>query len=81
MNGNRATLQGVASIYDITNGSTLLDANATFEASITDLGESGGTDSIAIAIRNSASALWFSSNWNGVNTMEQLLGGGDVKVR
>ena len=78
VNGNRATLQGVASIYDITNGSTLLDAYATFEVSVTDL---GGTDSIAISIRNSASALWFSSNWNGVNTMEQLLSGGDIKVR
>jgi hypothetical protein len=80
VNGNQATLQGVASIYDITNGSTLLDANATFEASITDLGDDGTTDSIAISIRNSASALWFSSNWNGVNTIEQLLGGGDVKI-
>jgi len=78
VNGNRATLQGVASIYDITNGSTLLDAYATFEVSVTDL---GGTDSIAISIRNSTSALWFSSNWNGVNTMEQLLSGGDIKVR
>jgi hypothetical protein len=81
VNGNKATLQGVASIYDVTNGSTLLDAYATFETSITDLGASGGTDSIAISIRNSASALWFSSNWNGVKSVEQLLGGGEIKVR
>jgi hypothetical protein len=81
VNGNKATLQGIASIYDVTNGSTLLDANATFEASISDLGEAGDTDSIAISIRNSASTLWFSSNWNGVKTVEQLLAGGDIKVR
>ena len=81
VNGNKVTLQGIASIYDITNGSVIVDANASFEVSITDLGESGDTDSIAITIRNSANALWFSSNWDGAKTVEQLLGGGDVKVR
>jgi hypothetical protein len=81
VNGNKATLRGRASIYDITNGSLLVDANATFEASITDAGELGMSDSIAITIRDTANALWFSSNWNSVKTGEQLLGGGDIKVR
>jgi hypothetical protein len=81
VSGNKATIRGNASIYDITNGSFLVDANATFEVSITDAGEFGMSDSLAITVRDSANALWFSSNWNGVKTGEQLLGGGDIKVR
>jgi len=80
LNGNKATLKGTATIYDITNGSSLA-GNATFEVSITDNGESGSSDTIAITIRDSASALWFSSNWNGLKTEEQLLEGGNIRIR
>jgi len=80
VSGNKATLRGTGSIYDITNGSSLVDGNATFEVSITDNGEPGSSDTIAITIRDFASALWFSSNWNGVKTAEQTLGGGNIRV-
>jgi len=79
LNGNKVTLKGTATIYDITNGSSLA-GNATFEVSITDNGEPGSSDTIAITIRDSANALWFSSNWNGLKTAEQLLAGGNIRV-
>jgi hypothetical protein len=79
LNGNKATLKGTAAIYDITNGSSLA-GTATFEVSITDNGEPGSSDTIATTIRDSANALWFSSNWNGLRTTEQLLARGNIRV-
>ena len=81
VSGNKATLRGTASIYDITNGSSLVDAYATFEPLSLIREASGATDSIAITIRDRTNALWFSSNWNGVKTMEQPLGSGEIKVK
>lgn len=80
VNGNKATVKGTASIYDVTNGSTLVASSATFEISITDNGEPGSSDTIAITIRDSTNAVWFSSNWNGVKTVEQMLGAGNIWV-
>jgi hypothetical protein len=80
VNGNKATLRGPATIYDVTNGSSVVDGNATFEVSITDAGEPGSGDTIAITIRDSTTGLWYSSNWNGVMTVEQTLVGGNIKV-
>jgi hypothetical protein len=80
VSGNKATLKAKGSIYDITNGSTLVDGNAAFEVSITDNGEPGSSDTIAITIRNSANALWFSSYWNGTKTVEQTLAVGNVRI-
>ncbi len=76
VSGNRATLRGVANIYTVTTGSTLLDTAATFEVTLTDNGEPGTADSIAITIRNSAGLVWFSSNLAG----EQTLTAGNVKL-
>jgi hypothetical protein len=77
---NTAKLSGTASIYNVTNGSTLVDGRARFEASITDAGEAGG-DKIAVTVRDGTGAVWFSSNWNGNATVEQLLAVGSVTVR
>jgi hypothetical protein len=82
VNGKTATIRGNASIYDITNGSVLVDGAATFEVTITDNGEPGSTDTSGITIRNGSGALWFSSNWDFVNlrSVEQLLGAGNIKL-
>ena len=80
MNGNVATFRGNASIYNVTNGSSLVDSSATFEVSITDNGEPGTSDTIAITIHNGAGALWFSSNWNGAATLQQLVASGNLKL-
>jgi hypothetical protein len=82
VNANKATIKGNATITDITNGSVVVDAAATFEATITDNGEPGSADTIAITVKNSAGALWFSSKWDSVNSksVEQLLGIGNLKL-
>ena len=78
VSGNKATVKGTASIYDITSGSMLVDGSATYEVSLTDNGEPGSSDTITI--RDGAGAVWFSSNWNGAKTVEQPLGGGNNVV-
>ena len=68
---------------DITNPAspTTLDGNAQLTLTITDAGEPGSNDTIGITLWTKQGALWFSSNWNGLNTIEQLIGGGNVQVR
>ena len=80
VSGNKATIKGTASIYDITIGSMLADGSATYEVSLTDNGDPGSSDTIAITVRDATGALWFSSNWNGAKTVEQPLGGGNNVV-
>ena len=48
---------------------------------MTDAGEPGSSDKIGITVWNKSGGLWFSSNWSGTNTVEQLLGGGNLVVR
>jgi len=48
---------------------------------MTDKGEPGSGDSIAVTVWNKSGGLWFSSNWDGTKTVEQTLGGGNVQVR
>lgn len=80
VNGKTATFTGRGSIYNVTNGSSLMDSGATFTVSVTDGGDSGSADTIAITVRNGAGAVWFSSNWSGTASVEQLLQSGYVKL-
>jgi hypothetical protein len=75
--GTSAILKGTGSIYDITNGSLLVDSLATFEVTLADNG-GGSSDSIAIVVRNASGALWFSSTAQGG---PHALSAGDVTVR
>jgi len=76
----KATFNGKASIQDITNPLVPLsvDGNATLQVTMTDAGEPGSSDKIAITVWNKAGGLWFASNWSGTGTVEQLLGGGNL---
>lgn len=78
-----ATFNGKANIQDITNPLAPLsvDGNATLQVVMSDRGEPGGADSIAITVWNKSGGLWFSSSWNGTQTIEQSLGGGNLQVR
>jgi len=85
--GKTARFAGTGTIRDVTNPLrpiTLL-TNASLQVTMTDNGEPGTTDTIGITIRTSAGALWFSSDWNGTQTVEQSLSGGkgwgDLQVR
>ncbi len=77
-----ATFNGKASIQDITNplSTCSVDGNATLQVTMTDMGEPGSSDTIGITVWNKSGGLWFSSKWNGTNTVEQLLGGGNLMV-
>lgn len=77
-----AIFNGKASIQDITNplNPQSVDGNAVLQVKMTDSGEPGNTDKIAITVWNKDGGLWFASNWNGTSTIEQVLGGGNLKV-
>lgn len=77
-----AVFDGQAVIQDITdpNLPVSVDGNATLHVTMTDRDNPGSTDGIAITVWNKSGGLWFSSNWNGTMTVEQNLGGGDLKV-
>jgi hypothetical protein len=47
---------------------------------MTDRGDPGSTDSIGITVYNKSGGMWFSSNWTGTQTIEQLLGGGNLSA-
>ncbi|HSV86687.1 MAG TPA: ExeM/NucH family extracellular endonuclease [Levilinea sp.] len=85
-----AVFNGRAVIQDITDpdqpwpgqGQPLdVDGNATLQVVMTDHGEPGSSDSIGITVWNKQGGLWFSSRWNGVQTVEQQLAGGNLVVR
>ena len=78
-----ATVVGKANVIDITNPSSpvSIDGNATMTISVYDEGEPGTNDKIAITVLSKNGGTYFSSNWNGTQTVEQYLGGGDIQIR
>jgi hypothetical protein len=48
---------------------------------MTDNGEPGENDTIAITLWRKNGTLLFSSNWTGVETLEQSVAGGNLQVR
>ncbi len=83
VNGKKATYNGKANIQDITDplNPIAIDGNGSLQVKLTDMGEPGKSDTISITIWNKNGGLWFSSNWNGTTSVEQLLGGGNLVVR
>ena len=78
-----AVFTGKANIQDITNplAPVSVDGNGSLKVTMTDKGEPGVADSIGITLLNRDGGVWFTSNWNGTNTVEQLLKGGNLVVR
>jgi hypothetical protein len=70
-----------ANLTDITNPLTpvSLSGNLKLQVNMTDNGEPGLNDKIAISLWD-GSTLWYSSNWTGTATTEMLLGGGNLVV-
>ena len=80
----RATIVAEATIMDVTNpeAPVVIDVRARVRAIIDDNGEPGGNnDTIAVTVLDQNGALWFSTNWDGVKTLDQPIAGGNVKVR
>jgi hypothetical protein len=77
-----AVLTSKATLQDVTDSlnPVPIAGNYVLVLSMTDRGEPGSTDSIAISILDKSGGTWFSSNWNGVKTIEQTLDGGNLVV-
>ncbi len=54
-----------------------MGGGATLQVTMSDWGEPGSKDKIGITVWSGSGGLWFSSNWTGAKTIEQLLGGAD----
>jgi hypothetical protein len=82
-NTGQAVFNGKASIQDITNplSPISIEGNATLQVNMTDAGEPGTSDRIAITVWNKEGGMWFSSEWTGVRTAEVLLTRGNIVVR
>ena len=84
---NDGTGEGVfnakATIQDVTDplNPIAIDGNASLQITLTDRGEPGSEDSIAITLWNKKGGLYFSSLWDGVETLEDELDGGNLQVR
>jgi VCBS repeat-containing protein len=79
-----AIYTGKANVTDITDplNPISLGGGHSFQMKLTDKGEAGSTDTIGITLfANGSGALLFSSYWDGTNTVEQILGGGNLQVR
>jgi uncharacterized protein YjbI with pentapeptide repeats len=78
-----ATFNSKANIQDVTDplNPISVDSNGSLQVTMTDKNDSGSTDTIAITLWNKSGGLWFSSNWSGTKTVEQVVGGGNVVVR
>jgi hypothetical protein len=76
------SFQGKGNLQDITNplASISLRGNLTIQMTFTDNGEPGSGDTLAISVWDGGTLL-YSSSWNGVNTIEQLLAGGNAVAR
>jgi hypothetical protein len=79
---NTAAFACKANIQDITDPQNVLpiDGNATLQVTLTDNGEPGKSDTIGLALYNKDGGLWFSSNWNGLKTVEQIIANGNLVV-
>jgi hypothetical protein len=76
-----ATFTSKANLADVTNPNApvALGGNLSLVVNITDKGEPGSSDTISIQLM-SGNALLFSSNWNGTQTIQQILTGGNLVV-
>jgi predicted extracellular nuclease len=79
----RAVVVARAIIHDVAKPwrPILVDAHATLRFTVDDNGTPGINDTAGITVLDSTGALWFSSHWNGVGTVNQPLVGGNVHVR
>jgi len=76
------TFTSKANLTDITDPTNTisLGGNLNMIVNMTDMGEPGSSDTFAITLYDASNNLLFSSNWSGTQTMEQVLGGGNVVV-
>ncbi|HEY8756080.1 MAG TPA: hypothetical protein VIN65_07000, partial [Candidatus Dormibacteraeota bacterium] len=79
---NQAVFNGKAGIQDITDPNNIIsvDGNASLQLNMVDNGTPGTNDTLGITLWNKSGGLWYSSDWTGTTTKQDLLGGGDLSV-
>jgi hypothetical protein len=80
----KATIAAQARIVDITapTAPVLVDPQASLRLTVDDNGSPGASaDTIGITVWNRQGQLWFSSNWDGMKTIEQPIAAGSIRVR
>ena len=77
-----ATVTSKANLTDITNplAPVSLGGNLDLTMTLRDAGEPGTADQLGITLFE-GSKLLYSSNWNGTQTVKQVLGGGNLQLR
>ena len=80
--GIYASYTGKANLTDITNPllPISLAGNLTIKMDVTDNGEPGSTDQVAISVFDGSSLL-FGSSWSGTTVVQQTIAGGNIQVR
>ena len=74
----QATFQGKANLNDVTSGTAVsVGGGLSLQMSLTDKGEPGNADTIAITVYD-GNTLLFSSQWDGTRTTEKVLSGGNL---
>lgn len=78
-----AVYTGKANLRDITDPDIPISitGNLIIQVELTDRGEPGSNDSIAFTVWDNSGLLIYSSNWNGIQTIEQMLDGGNLVIR
>jgi hypothetical protein len=77
-----AQFTGKANLTDVTDPLNPVGraSGLTFQITLSDQGEPGNTDSISLSLWDGGT-LMYSSNWNGAKTNEQILNGGNLRVK
>ena len=78
----KAVFVSKANLTDITNPLAPLSigGNLSLQVNLTDNGDPGTSDQIAFSLWDNGSTLLYSNNWNGTNSIESVLGGGNLVV-
>jgi hypothetical protein len=80
----KGTFSGKANSTDITNPNQPLSlgGNMSIQINMTDYGEPGSSDTVAVTVYDTSNgnALYYSNNWSGSQTIEQVLSGGNLVV-
>jgi hypothetical protein len=82
-NAGTAVFNGKANIQDVTDplNPISIAGNATLQIGMDDYGEPGTDDTIGITVWKGNGGLWFASKWDGTQTVQQALNGGNLVVR
>ncbi|MDH5668189.1 MAG: putative Ig domain-containing protein [Nitrospira sp.] len=78
---HQAVITAKANLKDITDplNPITLGGNLDLIATVTDRGEPGTNDTVAFMLWKQ-NQLWYASAWNGAQTVEQVLAGGNIQA-